>query len=517
MLPTETSNQQQFACDHENRHFRTDHLINDLAGRSARGGAVTMVTQGVKFVVRMASTIALARLLSPSDYGLIAMVAILVDFVSMFQHMGLSTATVRWPEINHRQVSTLFWLNTVLSIAIMIAVLAFAPLLAWFYNEPRLIAVTACYAVAVFLTGLNIQHEAILARQMRFGTIAAIEITSIVIGLVAAVAAAWYGAGYWALVVNQLVMTLASVIGVWATCRWIPGLPSRNSGIRSLLAYGGNLTGYNVTNYFARNLDNALIGKFWGAYQLGVYSRAYQMLLMPMNQINNPLVAVAVPALSRLTDSPERYRTAYLKILEKIAMITMPGIVFMIAMSDWLILLLLGAKWREAGPIFMLLGIAAVLQPVTKTVPWLFTTQGRTREMLKWGFIGSGIAVTSILAGLPWGATGVAAAYAATDLCISTPLLFWYAGRRGPVRTADFYHTITPSVAASLGSLAVLLACRQWLEAVPNLIVRLTIALLVTVVVSFLIFSALPAGRRALRNLREMLVLVLKRPGESVA
>ena len=517
MLPTETSNQAQFACNDENRHFRTDHLKDDLAGRSARGGAVTMAAQAVRFAIRMASTIALARMLTPSDYGLIAMVAILVDFVSMFQHMGLSTATVRWAEINHRQVSTLFWLNILLSTAIMLAVVGLAPVLAWFYHEPRLIGVTACYAVAIFLTGLIIQHEAILSRQMRFRAIATIDITAIVTGLVAAVVAAWYGAGYWALVVNQLVMSLVTVVGVWAKCRWIPGLPSRNSGIRTLLAYGGNLTGYNITNYFARNLDNALIGKFWGAYQLGVYSRAYQMLLMPMAQINNPLVAVAVPALSRLSDSPDRYRTAYLKILEKIAMITMPGIVFMIAMSDWLILLLLGAQWREAGPIFMFLGIAALVQPVTKTVPWLFTTQGRSREMLKWGFIGSGIAVTAIVAGLPWGAKGVAVAYAVTDLCISTPLLFWYAGRRGPVRTADFYRTISPSVVASLGSLAVLLATRQWLAAVPNLIVRLAIALSITVVISFLLFWALPAGRRALRNSREILVMLLKRPRESVA
>src|SRR5436853_6020438 len=209
-----------------------------------------------------------------------------------------------------------------------------------------------------------------------------------------------------------------------------------------MLSYCGNLTGYNFTNYFARNLDNALIGKFLGAYQLGVYSRAYQMLLMPMAQINNPLVAVAVPALSRLADSPERYRMAYLKIVEKIAMITMPGVVFMIAMSDWLVLLLLGPQWREAGRIFMLLGVAAVIQPVTKTVPWLFTTQGRSRELLRWGFISSAIAVISIIAGLRWGSTGVAAAYATTDLCLTTPLLFWYVGRRGPVRTADFYRTI---------------------------------------------------------------------------
>src|SRR5439155_6207554 len=156
-------------------------------------------------------------------------------------------------------------------------------------------------------------------------------------------------------------MTLVTVVGVWTVCRWRPGLPARGIGIRSMLSYGGNLTGFNVMTFFSRNLHNALIGKFWGPYQLGVYSRAYQMLLMPMQQINAPLAAVAVPTLSRLADSPERYRAAYLKILEKIAMITMPLVAFMIATSDWLVLVLLGPKWQEAGRIFMLLSIAAII------------------------------------------------------------------------------------------------------------------------------------------------------------
>jgi len=512
----ETSNHQQSAVTNEN-HFRTDHLQSDLAGRSARGGAITFGAQVVRFVIRTASTILLARLLTPRDYGLIGMVVVLVDFVSMFQYLGLATATVKWATLNHRQVSTLFWVNIAMSAAIMLATIGVAPALAWFYQEPRLVAITACYAGSIFLTGLNIQHEAILSRQMRFAAIATIEITAIALGLGVAIVAALYGAGYWALVINQLVMTLATVVGVWSTCRWRPGLPARHTGVRSMLSYGGNLTGYNITNYFARNLDNALIGKFWGAYQLGVYSRAYQMLLMPMAQINNPLVSVAVPALSRLTDAPDRYRTAYIKIVEKIAMITMPGIMFMIATSDWLVLVLLGPQWREAGRIFMLLGVAAIIQPVTRTVPWLFTTQGRARELLHWGFISSFIAIISIVAGLRWGAMGVAAAYAATDVCITTPLLFWYVGRRGPVHAADFYRTIAPAVCASMCSLSALLICRPWLSASANLIARLSVAFGVTLLVSFLVFAALPAGRMAMRNLREMALLMFKRQRESVA
>lgn len=515
MLPTGTSNQLQFDCNDENRHFRTDHLKDGLAGRSARGGVVTATAQGFKFLISTAAMIVLARLLTPQDYGLIGMVAILINFVGMFQYLGLSTATIKWSELNHQQVSTLFWINMALTTAVMLVALASAPLTAWFYKEPRLVGITLGYAVSILFTGLYIQHEAILIRQMRFLVIAIIEISSIAIGLLAAIVAAWFGAGYWALVLNLLVMTSATAVGSWVACRWRPGLPARGSGVRSMLSYGGNLTGFNVMSFLARNVDNLLLGRFWGAYQLGVYSRAYQMLLMPMAQINNPLLLVAVPALSRLTDSPKRYRAAYLNILEKIAMVTMPGVVFMIATSDWLVLFLLGPQWRDAGPIFMLLGLAAIIQPAARSALWLFTTQGRLREMLKWGVISGAIAIVSIVAGLPWGATGVAGSYAATDLCISTPLLFWYVGRRGPVRTTDFYRTIAPAACAALCSLAVLIFCHPWLELFGHLTIRLSIAFLITVTVSLLVLAALPTGREAMRSFKATLTLLLKRESES--
>jgi PST family polysaccharide transporter len=511
-----TSKQQQPVKSDENRHFRTDHLQSDLAGRSARGGAVTMTAQGFKFVFSMVATIVLARLLTPADYGLIGMVAILINFVGMFQYLGLSTATVKWSELNHQQVSTLFWVNMLLSVVIMLVTVASGPLLAWFYHEPRLIGITAGYGVTILFAGLAIQHEAILTRQMRFTAIVVVEVVALLIGFVSAVVAASYGAGYWSLVLNQMVMTLVTVIGVWAACRWCPGLPGRGVGIRSMLSYGGNITGFHVMTFFSRNLDNLLIGKFWGPYQLGVYSRAYQMLLMPMQQINAPLAAVAVPALSRLADSPERYRAAYLRILEKIAMITMPGVVFMIATSDWLVLFVLGPQWREAGRIFMLLGVAAIIQPVTRTVLWLFTTQGRSREIFKWGVMSATIAVVSIVAGLPGGATGVAASYAITDLCVATPLLFWYVGRKGPVRAADFYRTIAPAAGASIFALVVLFGCRQWLETFSHLATRLSIAFVITIGASVLVLAALPAGRLAMRNLKDTLLLLVKRERESL-
>jgi PST family polysaccharide transporter len=283
-----------------------------------------------------------------------------------------------------------------------------------------------------------------------------------------------------------------------------------------MVSYGGNVTGFNVMSYLARNLDNLLLGKFWGAYQLGVYSRAYQMLLMPMSQINAPLMSVAVPALSRLTDSPARYRSAFLRILEKIAMLTMPGVVFMIATSDWLVLFLLGPKWQDTGRMFMLLCIAALVQPVPRAALWLFTTQGRAREFFIWGIISASIAVASIVGGLRWGALGVAAGYAASDLLLTTPLLFWFAGRRGPVRTIDFYVTIAPAFAAAMCSLAMLLLCRPWLAAWTSIVGRLSLALAITVAVSLIVFAALPAGRLAMQGFKEMTLLLFKRERASL-
>lgn len=510
MAETPIANQQRSSSNDPDQYFRTDHLKENLGSRSARAGAVTLGSQTFKFVISTASTIMLARLLTPQDYGLIGMVAILVNFVAMFQYMGLSTATIQWPELNHQQVSTLFWINMGLSTGIMLIMAAISPAVAWFYQEPRLIGITIGYSLSIFLSGLEIQHEALLNRQMRFVVLAVIDILSLFVGLASALFAAWYGAGYWALVINQLTMSLARAVMVWIACRWRPGRPVKGSGVRPMLSYGGNFTGTNLMIFFSRNLDNALIGKVWGAQQLGLYAKAYQILLLPIQQISSPVANVAMPALSRLADSPERFRKAYLNIIEKLAMITMPGVVFMIATSDWLVVFLLGPQWIETGRIFMLLGIAAVIQPVSRTCWWLFATQGRARDMFHWSLLSGAIAIVSIIVGLPWGAVGVAASYAISDLCLYTPLLFWFVGRRGAIRAGDFYRTIAPSVCASICSLAVLFVSRQWLGMIHPVILRLGVAFALTAVVSLLVFAALPAGRLAIQNFKEIFLLLLR-------
>jgi len=283
-----------------------------------------------------------------------------------------------------------------------------------------------------------------------------------------------------------------------------------------MISYGRDLTGFNLANYFALNLDNALIGKFWGAQQLGLYAKAYQLLLLPLEQVNGPLGSVAIPALSRLAHSPERYRVAYLKILEKLTMLTMPAVVFMIGTSDWLVLLLLGSQWQQAGRIFMLLGMAGFIQPVTKTCWWLLISQGRSRDMLRAGILSSAVSVALIVLGLPWGAMGVATAYGVSELFFAGPIIFWFAARRGPIRIADFYRTIAPAASASLCALAIVLICRPWLQGF-HLTLRVVLAFGITAGASLAILAILPAGRAAMQNSKETLLLLIAARKNAVA
>ncbi len=480
-------------------YFDTEHLDDNIGQRTMRGGALTAVAQAVKSVVEVASTVILVRLLLPEEFGLVGMVASVTGFLAMFKDLGLSMATIQRPQISHAQVSMLFWVNLGFSALIMLMTMALAPALVWFFDEPRLLWVTIGLSGAFLFGGLTVQHEALLRRQMRFGAIALIQCTAMIISVLAAVWLAWAGWSYWALVARSVVSAAVTAAGVWLMCSWRPGLWTRGEEIKSLLGFGGNLTGFNFVNYFARNLDDILIGRFYGSASLGLYQKAYEIFMIPLSLINTPVSAVAIPALSRLTASEQRYRAAYLRILEKVLMIAMPLGALLVGTSDWIVLVVLGDQWTEASAIIAMLGIAIFVQVVGNSTGWLFITQDRTREMMIWGLISTALAAASFLVGLPWGALGVAAAYSLMDFFIRTPLLLWYVGRRGPVSAGDVYRLWVPFFAVGMAVLAALRGMRLVFP-IENMIIGLGVSIVVMGCVSVLGFSVTRTGRGALSD-----------------
>jgi len=503
---------QAVLADDPDKYFKTEHLRADLGSRTARGGVVTIVSQALRFVLSMVGTVILARLLTPQDYGLIGMVAVVTGFISIYKDLGLASATIQRPTITAAQISTLFWINVALSLVVTFVCILVAPVLSWFYGESKLIWITIASAFGFTLSGLAVQHEALLRRQMRFVVISLISVLAMVTGYAVGILLAWNGYQYRALVFSQLTLVATNTIGIFFVCRWRPGLPQRNTGVSSMIKFGGNFTGFSTINYFSRNLDNLLIGKVWGPFQLGLYNRAYQLMMLPIDQINEPITSVAVPALSRLIDSPDAYRRAYLRIIEKIALITMPGVMLMIVTNDLIVSVMLGPKWHDVGPLLVVLGISGLVQPIGNTTGWLFITQARTQRMFKLGMITGPITVVSILLGLHWGAIGVAIAYVCIRLSISDPLVYWFVGRKGPVRTKDFYVTMAPIAGASLAGGLACVAFRIWVNP-ANRLVGLASCGAIMAVGTLLVLGLLPAGRRTLADLLKTFHL-LRQKGE---
>ena len=209
-MSTNNTPERLMATGNSPEYFVTDHLQADLGARTARGGAVTVVSHALRFVITVAATGVMARLLRPTDYGLIGMVAFFTNFVAMFKDLGLSVATIQKTQVSRDQVSTLFWLNVALSVAITLLTIALSPFVAWFYGDPRLMAVTVVTATGFLLGGLTVQHEALLRRQMRFFSLVSIVLISTIIGYLVGIFLAWQGFSYWSLVFSQLALLLAN-------------------------------------------------------------------------------------------------------------------------------------------------------------------------------------------------------------------------------------------------------------------------------------------------------------------
>jgi O-antigen/teichoic acid export membrane protein len=445
----------------------------------------------------MGSIVVLARLLAPEDFGLIGMVTVVIGFADLFKDLGLSTATIQKPEINHEQVSTLFWINLAISCATALVIASLSPVVAYFYGEPRLTWITLALTSNFIFGGLTVQHQALLRRQMNFTSLAKIEIISMLIGVVSAVVSAWYGLGYWALAIMQLAIAATNAIGVWIACSWRPGLPVQSSGIGSMLAFGGNLTGFNIVNYFSRNLDNILIGQYWGAQELGLYAQAYKLVLLPIVQINTPITSVVLPALSSLQAEPQKYCRYYYKAILLIGTLGMPIIGFLFASADKVILMLLGQQWLGVVPIFQFLMPAAFNATIGVSIGWVYQSLGRVDRQLRWGIVSSILNVILFAIGVRWGAIGVAASYG-----LSRPLFlvagFMYCYKGTPLRFTQLAKTLFLPAFGSIGAATGLIAINQLLSFGLDNAIALLIDFVLYTLLYFAIWIIIPHGRRTL-------------------
>jgi O-antigen/teichoic acid export membrane protein len=381
--------------------------------------AAKLGTQGAQFL----SGLVLARLLTPHDFGTIASVYVITGFTVLLFDLGFGPALVQLRDLTEQDLSTAFWINLLGGVVFALLLAAAGPLLASFYSQPALVYITPILALS-FTFNVGICNRALLARRMLFQAATVVEVGAAVAGFTTSIVLALLGAGVVSLAVGPVVQSIVLSAGLWVVAPWRPSQFIAKRSVRRLWRFSGGMLGFNVVNYWSRNADNLLVARVLGASALGYYARAYNLMLMPIQQVSQVVGRVMFPALTAMRDDKARVGTGYRRALHLINAITVPVLAALTAVAPGLVPLLWGPAWDATIPLLQILCLAGIPQCLAASVGWLYQSQGRTGTMFRMGLWTSAVQVLAIIVGLHWGTTGVALAILAKTWILSPITLY---------------------------------------------------------------------------------------------
>jgi O-antigen/teichoic acid export membrane protein len=403
------------------------------------------------FVVQIGSVVILARLLTPTDFGVVTMVTTFSLLLRSFGLNGFTELILQHEELSDSLVSNLFWINLGIGTILTLAFASSGPLLALFYHNPAVAQVTAGMSLTIVLGCSSYIHMGLLQRAMRFTSTAIINFVGLLLYVIVSIVLAVAGFHYWAMVWGMVAQTAFAAVAAWFTCQWVPSRPSRVPGTGSGLKFAMNVYSHFAFSYLTRNTDNLLVGWRFGAQALGFYKRAYDLFVLPETQLLSPLSAVVVSTLSRVNNDREQFQRYFLRTLSVLALLGMGiGADFALVGED-LIRFLLGPGWEEAGRIFALFGPGIGVMLLYNTHGWIHLSIGRPERWFRWGLMEFVFTVTLFLLALRWGPSGIAFAWTASYFLLMLPGL-WYAGEPIGLGIGPVFEVIWKFFVASIGA-----------------------------------------------------------------
>lgn len=387
-------------------------------------------SQVVRFILQIASIAVLSRLLTPAQVGLVAMVTAVLNVAEIVRDFGLSSAAIQAPSLSMAQRSNLFWLNLGIGTACSVLAAASAPLLAWAYGRPELVPIVLALAGIFVLSGANTQYRADLSRSLRFGALAVTDIAAQALGVAAAITAALLGAGYWAIVIQQVTMSIASLLSNALQCRWRPRRPRRDVPMRDFVRFGSHLLGTNLLGFAVNNVDNIGVGLVWGPGPLGLYNRAYQLLQQPLQQVTAPLGRVVLPVLSRVQDDDAAYLRFFRRFQLAICYTLGLGFAILAGIAVPVTHVLLGPTWSGVAPILTVLASGGIFKGMDSASYQIWVSKNLTGKLFRFYLVSRPVMILVILSGLPWGPVGVAVGH------LVAALAHWFVGTRLACRYA---------------------------------------------------------------------------------
>jgi PST family polysaccharide transporter len=400
-----------------------------------RGAGVTVLSSGLGLAIQIVATIVLARLLAPSDFGLVAMVTTFALLFTNFGLNGFTEAIIQREEMDHTLASNIFWVSVGAGLFLTLGFAAAASLLVRFYHNSLVEPVAVGMSITVLITSTSVVHLALLKRAMLFSPVSANEVSGRVASVSVSVLLAWVGWGYWALVVGMVAQALTQSIGAWVLCRWIPGLPRRGAGMVSMMRFAMNVYARFAFNYVGRNTDNLLVGWCLGAQTLGFYKKAYDLFALSATQVTAPLTSVAVSAMSRFSPGSILYKRSLLSALAVTAFVGMGMGANVALVGKDVIRVLLGPRWEPAGRLFTFFGPGIGIMLLYHSNGWIHLSIGKADRWLRWGIVEFVITSLLFVLGIQWGPEGVAVAWTVSYWILTVPAL-WYAVRPIPLGIA---------------------------------------------------------------------------------
>lgn len=497
--------------------FDTEALRGELKKRSSRGGGLTIVAQAVQFISSVASMMYLGRVLSPADFGVIAMAYSVILPVMEIRGFGIPQAMVQRKSMNAAEGRSLFYYNMRLQFAVFLIVALLAWPAAWFYGDERVFSLLLVFNVILVSMGLSILHHGLLRRQMRFGMAAGIELGADLFGIVVACVAAALGAGYWSLVWLHVGSQTVRAVGFWVATGWLPGLPKRDKtmgvDVKDMRQYSWSVTGSKAIEQLIAKLDQVLIGRFAGDVALGYYNRAFNWSIMPVRQLYFPLQQVVVSGSSRLLDEPERFRNYMCRGWSATHTLVIPMMLWLVVASGDFIRVLLGPQWDASVPIFRLLVIGGLMGSTVYLTRWLYLAEGTTGRQLKWTAWSAPVLVAGVVAGLIVGVVAfeddgertiraycVAFGFMAATSLMAIPRVL-NATRDSRVSAGDYWGTAWRPLAASLAA-TLPSGYLQFIAMTETIFYwRIPAVLGVFGVVYLAVFTLLPGGRQSVKDL----------------
>jgi PST family polysaccharide transporter len=426
---------------------------SSLARRTIAGVRWGLVSTASDQILRVAFTIVIARLIGPDDFGVAAQAAVYVGLTGLFIDAGFGAALIQKREIDDVDVGSVFWLNVAVGLAVVAVTLLAAPFVADFFHTPELTAVLQVTSLLVMINALTVVPMSLLNREMGWRPIALSRVLGTLIGGVISVAAAVAGAGYWAIVIQNIVIAFVTLLGL-VIVTGAPPIRASMNRIRDLWSFTWGLMGSRTLRYANDNVDNILVGRYLGTADLAFYALAFRLLKLPVRLIGALVNQVSLPAFSRMQDDRARMQRWFLVSTRTMATGTYPFLVLGILIAPWLIPVLFGADWDDAVVPTQLLTAVAMRQVVLMLVGPLFQALGRTRELFGWTVVAVTTTVIGIVIGLQWGIVGVAAGVA-ISMYLLAPLQIAVAARLVGFEGSEYARELLPAWLAAAAMVGV--------------------------------------------------------------